>query len=1296
MSSHLRCKKPNGELTKRQCNFRLDVEEPAECSRFWHYYPSDIPIPIFPLNTWLFGDTRFVNFYPKITSPKGSDRSYFAAALIDYQLDLTQAPTTAYENSEALLDTCEIQFMGSIVDFNGVPLPPKSYPLTKREPECKYETYRDVVVPKMLELSRQTREAKGAVDVRDFRVSMDILAYSPYYYDCIIFANQLVTTTPVTRTISSSVCNPENVNYSDPCCNSSMTFNGEECKDRVLSYSVQKFEKLSEQAEQRCQVAGSSQCSSLFAADFVVASENARSSLEGCGVNTPNIATYFGQNMRTFRSLSDKWFGIDPGIGHRCDSDEDCSLLPGARCDLLRGSCLFVVDRLVQGFLGEWIPTLPYLLKNLTGSAIVETMNLTSSFDVDDANAWFSALTSSSDCTGQFTWGWGYRQSYGRAYTLDLNQAVCSSGEYTNGENYCPFRYCFSSSCTVEFSCQTTLGANLACWSTFAPLRISSDCINAQLQDLICNWTPYWKRPSIAAIGSPAPNHNCFAPGGSVCALCEVGNEQPCLKFDYFSQDICETHFACFLNDGSIVSTSTEAECAAMMRCNSTCYDSTTRELRACSEAECQSGAAGMCDSHVWSYNLQGTYRPACVTPPALLWGEKTDCPSIPGIQPDEFGRSTPYGCMYYQNATSQPNCRAYGTSARPWYTATNQADCIAPRACWQVWDDVNFRNDHTFTFKSEEGCKEIGGEFKSFNQWLPATWRGGVARPLRWVLATSDTVPFPLVPTINLIAMTTSFKKAIESSYSILQRTETFCRYNPIVRSMTPVLCSCANDGAKASECFPPPESAANSQDTASASFTICQGYGTTEQRASPITITFDRTKIEGGCHPASVNIFPASTFAQSSTEALSTFLLDFSVSKPYQFTNKNGALAAQIISDGVIISSNFNLTNVRMCINPRLDIVVNNSLYSTFDFASVDFTQPNPKPIILFVSEAVRDLATDSVCATFPSIDSQSAYFAIARSPDAMHRKKNKFPVGETVFYALMCLVYAAGSGLAAFRFIAAILAGQLVPRNTQVWIFLTISVMMFLRWLYLILILSGAAVGNSNSAIDYFLVELPSFLYLTVMTFFIIIWATLIKANRTLSKKQNNANFWIIFAILNGVIYLIFLILIIIYEVVRPRQNFRCGGRLVTLDQKVRQRTAIAYRAILATFALAISLAFFITGISIYRSLKSTTNQRSVRKRKIFWLTSVCSVGLMALSTLLIVLATTGTKNNFVALGLLVLFEAVPGIVIVVSLWKVESKDTMIGNKRLGNNGEAMQPLRSYGKAESASRAAPWAKY
>ena len=1271
-SSQLRCiNSQTGQLTKRACNFRLPMDnDNSECYRYWQYYPSERPNPIFPLPAWLFGDSRFVNYYPDIMPLPSNGRQYFSASLIEFQPDISQSPQTVFGNSPTslALDSCRMQFMGSIVDSQGNPVSLTPVPFTPRELDCTWEGYNQVL-PVVEQVAVRLTQVVTPDDVRNARVAMDILTYSSNYSDCTNFlARELVETTPVSRTISSTICDPDRLNTSDPCCNPDLSWNGTGCEARRLTYSVNKFNRLSSTGNAVCRISDSSNCASLFASDYVASSENARSSLEGCGVNTPVNVAFQGIMQRSLRNVTDYWMGTDPaGVAHRCQVDADCTLLDGDggpySCDLLRGTCKYPIDKLYQHFLADWLPSVPFVIKTVMITQLGISVN-----DTNDPAAWYDALTADhSDCTGEYTWGYGYRTSYGRYWTVQANALGCMIGDSTAGEDYCPQRFCMHSFCTVEFACQANTGSNGLCWTGFSSLPfIPANCTRGQIQRGMCNWADGYATPNYTNPGSPIMSDpaGCTT-DANVCAVCETGSEVTCLGFpDITVEATCTSSFACFLANGSRVITSTAAECNALMSCNSTCYGPDGKTLVPCaSQAECE--GSGQCDTIGWSFKNLGdgnTYRPACVVPPLVWWGSVGDCAGIPGDGGEtEYGRPTPYGCMYYEQATDT-DCSVYGSNAFHWNPLNNQSSCTAKTGCWQVYDTSLLQNDHTWSQKSQSDCAAAGGQTLSLSKWHPGIWRGGVARPLTWLATSNQTVPYPVRPTMDLMKFGRSFTYAVDLAYALPQLSETYCRYNSLRSSLTPVLCACTPDGAKNSSCF-------NSDSTfggdtvmsASAILTVCEGTGFQTDTVTPFTITFDQRTVNY-CRTAYVDIYPASHYAQNSAAALSTFLLDFSVSRPYQFTNHRGALVGQIIGDGIVLNSDFVMVNVTLCANPRPDITVTNKGYTEYDFARAVVGDESDRPELLFVSNAYWNPDLGAVCATIKEMDSKHAYYPVRRYENAATRRKSDFGGGQTAFYAIMCTCYLVVACLAASRFIATIFAGTFAPRNTQVWIYLTIFLLTIIRALYVILILTGVVIGNNSTAIDYILVELPSFLFLTIMTFFIIIWATLIRVNRKLSRRKNNTHFWGIFFFINGIIYGIFIILIIIYESVKPQSRTSCGGRLVTIDQTTRRNTAIAYRAILAGFALIISIAFFVTGSRIYMSLQGASNVRADRKRKIFWLTTVCSIGLLGVSTLLIVLAGSGKQNNYVALSLLVVFEVIPCTAIVIVLWKVDTKEKM----------------------------------
>jgi len=53
------------------------------------------------------------------------------------------------------------------------------------------------------------------------------------------------------------------------------------------------------------------------------------------------------------------------------------------------------------------------------------------------------------------------------------------------------------------------------------------------------------------------------------------------------------------------------------------------------------------------------------------------------------------------------------------------------------------------------------------------------------------------------------------------------------------------------------------------------------------------------------------------------------------------------------------------------------------------------------------------------------------------------------------------------------------------------IVVALLTLIRVLYIFLVVIGVFVDNNYSALSFIFIELPSFLYFTTMTFFVVVW-------------------------------------------------------------------------------------------------------------------------------------------------------------------------------------------------------------
>jgi hypothetical protein len=153
-----------------------------------------------------------------------------------------------------------------------------------------------------------------------------------------------------------------------------------------------------------------------------------------------------------------------------------------------------------------------------------------------------------------------------------------------------------------------------------------------------------------------------------------------------------------------------------------------------------------------------------------------------------------------------------------------------------------------------------------------------------------------------------------------------------------------------------------------------------------------------------------------------------------------------------------------------------------------------------------------------------------------------------------------------------------------------------------------------------------------------------------------------------ITNAVIYTIFILLIILYETLKQDVPV-CGGRLKNFDLNTRQQIAYTYRLFVSAISFILGLGFIIYGFTVYSNMLSSSargekgKSRISGRKRVFWTTFICSVGLLCQCAFLLALLFSNYQNNTLAMGLLIAVEIIP-ISIVAGVTKTEDSETSYG--------------------------------
>jgi len=201
------------------------------------------------------------------------------------------------------------------------------------------------------------------------------------------------------------------------------------------------------------------------------------------------------------------------------------------------------------------------------------------------------------------------------------------------------------------------------------------------------------------------------------------------------------------------------------------------------------------------------------------------------------------------------------------------------------------------------------------------------------------------------------------------------------------------------------------------------------------------------------------------------------------------------------------------------------------------------------------------------------------------------------------------------------------------------------------------------NAPTWVEILLVELPSFFYLTSFTILFVLWVGLAHSVRSLVILPRKVIF-MIFIILNSVMYMALITLIILFQELPPDNSTYCGNRFVTTSTWPPRRVInLIYRTIIAFFSLSLGISFLVNGAIIYRALSRSSSSKTQthsshqkhiaqqNKIKFFWMAVFASLGLMLQAVYLVIIIILTSRHNTESIIILIFAEAVPSFFVLL---------------------------------------------
>jgi hypothetical protein len=1252
---------PNGRTF--QCNMNPTSDKRFrrnDCFLYWHLVPQEEASPFYPRPPYSILLTQWDNSeLPKSAQQPTLATRYQAAVLLKHQL----TPTSSIDGADITDDeffNLTMQFTGKFVNRDGEAVTDLITHFERRQPSCDYAKAKPIF-DKAREYMKKMEALNVGIELTNTRIAIDTYTFSASYQDCrdllpelyLGYRTQNVTVKGSTACVTPS-SSPDFA--TDPCCNPVISWNATGCipRDVIVTRSVPVSNSSADSSSSVVSVDSSkltscrtASCSRSVFADFAKADLRAND----CAAATDNQDVFVRDLDRPFRTCRDKWMGVDQNVGIPCIHDSDC---PGSFCNMATKNCNYSVHDREDKFLQCMLDSVDVFMLNYIETELGIPPRFTAG-DQANFDGW-RRVFSAPDCSngGTFPLPLGLRTA--NRYDKGTISPPIPATYYGCYE---PYWFCLEETCTMPYICDNFLtgaGGFPRTWNRF-DVDPAACVATEQCNSLNCRVQEYG--PTVSASVRRNCTQECLFVSNTTtlkppqfCGACE--DSFSCVDVSaqvpgaVDNEAACTTAAnVCFLANGTSVTGLTPAQCAGTFSCSEKCWKNGA--WSDCdTENECLT-SSGQCHNDQEAFGPNG----ACTLPMAPY--RNPDCTAKQ--------RAHEMGCIDY--SVNASTCLSTFDQAR-FYTPTHTpTECINQYGygCLEIYipENKNQVGDTIVTLKpNRQICEAAGGQWVPRMPWKYGRWLSGTSRPLSWTTRSVRRGRYIMEPVLNWLTLYSNISTAADYKYSFQTKTETICRYNALVNALDSIACDCAS-GNTSSACFTGVDNPATVGNSV-----VCP-RGDTFIDASPGNLFFNSSSVEASnC----VRIFPslvsALQYENIQSSKLSSFLIDFSEKTRWSFRNSNNALIGQILGDGLSLRFETNLFTsatkafkyVRFCMGARPDIEIQDRRYSVYDIAQVvngtfRILQTEVTP---FVSTEFPAL----YCGIINELSPEAQYFPVIRLADASTARRFIFNVGEvvqaaflTALYGLSCLF----AGILTFRLCN--IRFHLV--HNAVWVFGVIS---FLRMIYFALM--AASSPAESGAADYILIELPSFLYFSALSFFVVSWVVLARTVvRKNLRRQGTLRFLMKIVIaVNAIVYLLWIALIIVYEITKQNVVSPCGSRLGNqVDNTTRRAISLTYRIFVGIISLVIGLGFIIYGSIIVRGLVAsakssrggTKSALKPRSMLVFQLTFICSVGLIVQTIFLIILVATGFQNNVLTMSFLGFFELFPMLIIMAIFWK-----------------------------------------
>lgn len=696
------------------------------------------------------------------------------------------------------------------------------------------------------------------------------------------------------------------------------------------------------------------------------------------------------------------------------------------------------------------------------------------------------------------------------------------------------------------------------------------------LSDYFCNWNS-----KVCTDSNESCRKQCeeTKKEDHFCGLCENG--QDCQEFSEFdNQEACEKQEVCVLPDGTIDDKLSKKECEEKFQCSDVCIRN--GKERKCSKKECLNN--GVCEG------AEAFLQPKCVLPSHPYFNRSCD------LSLSQIGAAfdSELGCVSLE-ILSKPQCQDFKEGKWVSYQDSTEKGCeeVGGFGCLEVVSFPDYQGDSMFTKKTKEECSKSNGDWKPRFIFKSSRWLSGKMRPLKWKKREYSTRR-KWVNTLDFPRLQRVIDEGIQVTISNRRRTEARCRFEGRIASLNTIVCNCFDGEVDSKEIL---SSALNdTKDDDDESQEICQisssisGFGRvcptlpSNIFVPPVNVLFGEEAVEGTkCVGITVTVNSVLEFQSYQVENFaSSFVEAPYVSNSFAFTNSEGVTIGQVIADAFIIKlssdSPMNERNITSCVELRDDIEIDDK-FTLLDFGIVKGNR------IIPLQRPVETRKKLGACLLETPTEVQLIPVLLLDDWESASRFSDSSTVLIATLVGLFWLVSLFGSGQ--------LFLGFVVQNNRFLivhWLIVVFMAFCLLRGLYFLLLLENVI---ESRFVDYFLTELPTFIYFSAFTVIIFSWADV--TSKTKDMRTTRGSYFGILAMVVGnlIMYGIFTMFMILFALYTTETvEASCDGRVPPEEGELfnsdQYAIAVAYHVWITAVAVILVIFIIIVGLRLLRLL------------------------------------------------------------------------------------------------------------